>query len=788
VKLKPVKLAPALIAVSVIAVVCIVRLPKPEFFDHLERKTYDIRVKSAQRFAPPVATNLGAVFISDDSIAVLNKEYQYGVYWPRHVYGRVLRELATQGARAVAFDILFGELKPLDAAVPVGGGRQAEAAAFIRTLHPGLEPTKFTSEQGEELMLVDSDDYFAWQMKRSGMTLLAAEQGVMPHPLFDTNAVAIGDIFANSDADGVLRRVAAFRLYRRWHPAFKQVESDRGYGVDLSKAKFEPGKIILPRRGAPEPIVVPVDTNNSFEVADFWGNNLPPGIAPKAKAFEYDRVWHMGIVLAAQGLGLDLEHAQIDLDRGRITLNGSNGLKRVIPVDNEGYFYINWELAAIDPRLQQEPFEKLLWQDQTRLAGGSPEGTNEWQNKLVIIGSSTTGNDLTDTGATPLGSKTLLVSGHWNVANSIITGRFVHRASLATELAAIVLMGVLASILTWLLPPLRASLSVLLVATIYVAIAFWLYVLQRYWLPVIMPVIGGLVLSHGALVTWRVVFEQTERRRIKSVFSRIVSPDIVNELLGAEKLSLGGARREATVLFADVRGFTELTDIAHERAAEYVREHKLAGQEAESYYDEVARETLNTVNAYLALVADMVKKHGGTLDKYIGDCVMAFWGAPTANPQHAVACVRAAIEAQRAMFEVNLQRTEENRQREMENQARASAGLPPKPLLATLSLGTGINTGQVTVGLMGSEAHILNYTVFGRDVNLASRLEHESGRGRILISEATYEHLRREDPLLAAKCIPQEAKSVKGFRTAVNNYEVPWQNAGEPENSSRQQP
>ena len=84
---------------------------------------------------------------------------------------------------------------------------------------------------------------------------------------------------------------------------------------------------------------------------------------------------------------------------------------------------------------------------------------------------------------------------------------------------------------------------------------------------------------------------------------------------------------------------------------------------------------------------------------------------------------------------------------------RLSAGLPPLPQLTALQLGTGINTGLVTVGLMGSDAHILNYTVFGREVNLASRLESVSGSGRIIISDTTYKHLLRDDPALAATCI-----------------------------------
>ena len=170
----------------------------------------------------------------------------------------------------------------------------------------------------------------------------------------------------------------------------------------------------------------------------------------------------------------------------------------------------------------------------------------------------------------------------------------------------------------------------------------------------------------------------------------------------------------------------------------------------------------------------MVKQHEGTLDKYIGDCVMAFWGAPTPNAQHALSCVRAAIDAQRGIHELNEIRAAENRRTEEENKTRQAAGEPLKPLLALLALGSGINTGLATVGLMGSDAHILNYTVFGRDVNLASRLEGVSGRGRIIISEATHAMLRRDDPTLAATCVELPPVEVKGFREAVRIYEVPW--------------
>jgi adenylate cyclase len=285
---------------------------------------------------------------------------------------------------------------------------------------------------------------------------------------------------------------------------------------------------------------------------------------------------------------------------------------------------------------------------------------------------------------------------------------------------------------------------------------------------------GCLFLTHFALITYRAIFEQKEQRRIRSIFSKIVSPNVVSELLQAEHLSLGGARRQITVFFSDVRGFTEMTDESHARAEEHVRQHQLARAQADAYFDEQAKEVLSTVNRYLGIIADKVKQHEGTLDKYIGDCVMAFWGAPTPNEKHALTCVRAAIDAQRAVYALNQERVAENKRREAENAQRASAGQPALPLLKILSMGTGINTGTVTIGLMGSEHHISNYTVFGRDVNLAARLEGHSGRGRIFIGEATYLELLKDDSALAATCTEQAPITFKGFRTAVKTYEVPW--------------
>jgi adenylate cyclase len=327
---------------------------------------------------------------------------------------------------------------------------------------------------------------------------------------------------------------------------------------------------------------------------------------------------------------------------------------------------------------------------------------------------------------------------------------------------------------------LTAAVGAVLLGVGYTALAWWVFVKTLVLWPIVLPVSGALLLHYVCATTYRVVFEQREQRRIRGIFSKIVSPDVVNELLKAERLALGGAQRRVTVFFADVRGFTEMTDQAQAMAEEYVRQRGFTGSQAQEHVDAQAREMLNTVNLYLGTIADVIMQHNGTLDKYIGDCVMAFWGAPIANDRHALACVQAAIAAQRAIHQLNLSRSQENQRREAENQRLSAEGKETLPMLGCLLLGTGINTGVVTVGLMGSDAHVLNYTVFGREVNLASRLEGVSGRGRIVIGEGTYADLKRDDSELAAKCIPQPPVVVKGFRDPINIYIVPWRDGDSP--------
>ncbi|HEV2320684.1 MAG TPA: adenylate/guanylate cyclase domain-containing protein, partial [Verrucomicrobiae bacterium] len=631
---KPAKHAPIIVAAAVIVLVCFLELLRLDFFERLERMTYDLRVRAALRFPAPASTNLAFVSIEESSLrAVLDGQvgFHFGLLWPRQVYGRLIDELSAEGAKAVGFDVLFGELRPDNPPVEMADGS-----------------------------LMESDNYFADQMNQASNVIIAVTPGVWPLPrLFATNALALADISTEKDSDGVLRRVKAFRMYRLWHPYLREKASE--FGLNLDRAKILPGKIVVPQTGSTNVVEIPIDAQTNF--------------APNARACTDVRVWHMGVILAAQELRLDLNKSVLDLADGKIILRGTNGVERTIPVDGQGYFYVDWRMTPTDNRLLRAPIEALLAQAEQRLEGRTNGLSDVFRNKLVVVGSAVEGNDLTDQGATPLQRNTLLVSTHWNVANSIIMNQFIRRLSTAAELALIVILGALTAFFTLQFrSAISGSAAVLFLILIYTTIAFYAFVHFRWWLPLVLPVLGAVLVQHLSLVTWRAIFEEGEKRRVKAVFSKIVAPDVVSELLRAEKLSLGGARREVTVFFADVRGFTALTDEAQERSARFVKEHQLDANAAEAHLDESARETLNTINTYLALVADTVITGGGTLDKYIGDCVMAFWGAPVVNPKHAVGCVRAAIEAQRGIYHINQQRRAENERRAAENSARSNSG------------------------------------------------------------------------------------------------------------------
>ena len=739
------KIIPALIAATVIGLACLFAILSQfastvDFFERMELMTYDWRMRSAAARNPYASTNLGFVAITDDVITEIANGFldntPYGLLWPRQIYGRVINELSAQGATVIGFDVLWPEERP-------------DQDIFGLKLPNGVYMT--------------SDAYFTNAISKAGNVILASTEDVVPAEVFTSVAYAMADVSSDQDPDGILRRSKPFVDYRIWHPYFRGK-----YGVsDLKKsARVYSDKVVI--RGPKGEVLgeEKLGSDGAFTLP----KRHPDDADVKARPYRDQRVWTMGIQLAAKGLNLDLTKSEIR--PGSVVLRGNDGVERVIPLNHNGDLYVDWNIRLGNRLMQVSDMHWPLLDGIERAMGTNV--VNNWSNKLVLVGSTATGNNMADRGATPLQKDDFLPSKHWNVANSIIMNRFVHQTPLSVNLLMIVMLGIVSSVVTWRLRILPGTVCMMSIGALFVYLCWTSFVQQRLWIPIVLPALGGLILPNITLVAYRVIFEEKEKRRVRSIFSRLVSPNVVNELLSTENLKLGGSRRNITVYFADVRGFTEMTDNLQVKAEEFVKQHNLTGDAAEAYFDKSAAETLETVNLYLATIANTIKARSGTLDKYIGDCVMAFWGAPSSNDRHAVDCVLAAIDAQRAMYALNLQRFAENKRREEENKVRVANGEFPQSMLPLLSLGSGINSGIAIVGMMGSEDHIINYTVFGREINLASRLEGLSGRGRIIIGETTHRELQRLDPELAKTCVELAPTMLKGFKQAVRNFEVPW--------------
>ena len=237
--------------------------------------------------------------------------------------------------------------------------------------------------------------------------------------------------------------------------------------------------------------------------------------------------------------------------------------------------------------------------------------------------------------------------------------------------------------------------------------------------------LAGVAASSTLVNAYRFAAEERERRRVHGMFGRCVSKEVVDQILNYEgDIPLGGARQEATLLFTDIRGFTGMSETM------------------------APEDVVALLNEYFEAMTTIILDHGGTIDKFMGDAIMAVFGAPIPRDDHAERCVQAAVEMRKALRSL---------------QARWEAEGKPR-----FDTGIGINTGQVLVGNIGS-ARRMEYTAIGDAVNLASRIEgltKEYGGG-ILISEATYERVRD-----VVEAQPLGAVPVRGKARPVQLYRV----------------
>ena len=739
-------------------------------FARLENFTYDWRTRLAAKNFSNVSTNLGLVFIDDKTAGKLDKgtlkshrsfgSYRYGLPFPRFIHGDFLDIVSAHEPHKICYDIFFIETG-LDT-------------------HPTF-PVVLNNQQ----QLLHSDDIFANDIANSGNVILAMNNEVLPEITFREQASGLGHIVAEPDFDGVLRRVDPFYDGKVWHEIF-EVTIGQASGFPLSSAIIsdesikwtgtdpESGEqittleIMLNEEGEFDVLdpSLSFGTATSDQIIDYFGGKR------FHKPFESKRFWHMGIVMVADMLGLELQEAELDKSSNSLKFPTNSGEQFELPLDENGAFLIPWKFGINEPNLKKESLSHFFELDEkTTDRENYLEG---WRGKSILIGSSASGNNLRDISATPLNVKDFAMMTHLNVANAILTQDYIK--VIPTRLRLVITLGaiVVAAFLSLRLSAPQDSVAVIIIALGYVALAIWIFQSMDISLPIAMPIVGGMGITHVLTIANRALSEQKEKSRIRRVFGQTVSPNVVNVLLKEDSTEMKGTTENITTVFSDIRGFTDITDSLESKANEYAQSIGLKGNQIDQFIELQTRAMLQAVNENLSIQAESIKIYNGTLDKYIGDCVMAFWGAPSDDEHHALHCVQSSVASHKAMLELNVRREAENRSLSRENKIRIKNGLIPIPLKPLLDMGAGINSGKAIVGLVGSTRHISNYTVFGRAVNLAARLEGISGRGRIRIGDSTRSQLIDADSNFKNWIVPHPPALLKGFGKPVETYEIQW--------------
>ena len=415
---------------------------------------------------------------------------------------------------------------------------------------------------------------------------------------------------------------------------------------------------------------------------------------------------------------------RIDVLPGRrVTLRGARrpgdaaAKDIVIPIDERGRMVVNY--AGSWESLKHYPAGAIWEASDDRFA--MQDLADELKGKIAFLTWITSGSG--DVGPVPGDPQCPLGGIHVNVMNTILTGNFMRRLSpIATfgivTLPLLVILFAL-SLRLRTLPFLAAALGLVGLCAAGGAAAFlWLQLIVDIPGPIVVLVAGTIVVA-----TYHFHLESQARAVLRSTFDAYFPPRVVDRILGSSSGLLSGARkREISILFSDIKGFTNLTA---EMDASHVR---------------------TLLNEYFGRMIEIVFAHEGTLDKFLGDGLMVFFGDPETQPDHAERAVRAAVDMQKAV-------------RQLDREWKARGDMP-------LQIRIGINTGEAIVGNMGS-ARRLSYTALGGNVNLAQRLEANAPVGGILISDRTQGQLAGALP---TRLLPPI--QIKGIDEPVAVYEV----------------
>jgi adenylate cyclase len=604
-------------------------------FDTVELKSYDWRMRQVAR---PQDARQDIALVEIDETSLRNLEPLTGRWpWPRFVHALLIQYLSRGPAKLIAYDINFAG----------------------DDTHPEVVFGNFRTSGH------DSDEALVDAVKSAGNVVVLEDatleddrpRGVEPPP----------DIGYALDLEGILPRTTIFPPFKSLAGAAATI----GHNLFWSDADG-PIRHTVPFVRSGGRALPSLGTAAALRVA---------GISPTAVRLE-GGVLHMG------DRAMPLQWRRVQVAGG--TSEALWGLIR--------FRGPKWSADMQSRIYPTYSFADLLASEQKIQNSGRPDiDPSVFRDKVVFVG--TTAASLNDVFETPFAHGGMPgISVHAAVADDILSNRFMRVAPEGVRVASVLVAGILVGSIATLLPAWWATAASILIVALFGWTSTRLFA-NGYWLNIVQPVLAAAIALFAG-VGYQYFVEGREKRKMKRLFGQYVSKDVYDQLVAHPELArLGGSRREMTVLFSDIRGFTTITERGQPEAI------------------------VALLNEYFTRMVDIVFRHHGTLDKFVGDMVMALFGAPVDDPLHAEHAVAAALEMTEELQRLN-------------DQWKAAGRF------ADLDIGIGINTGPMIAGNIGSEA-IMSYTVIGDAVNLGSRLEslNKQYGTRIIISDATRQQL-----------------------------------------------
>ena len=658
------------------------------FLQDIEQRSLDLRF--AMRGKRPVDPRIVIVGIDEKTLQKI------GAYpLPRSTYAALLRQLHSAGASVVGFDMTFP--------TPASNESLAMLARLRQELGPAASP-ELQKRLDQLQQKSDVDAEFAAALKESGNVVLG-------------HLFLYGDRAKSSD-----RELAEAYFNIVWAKSFPQVLK-----VTSAKHDFDLGQAWI-QGGGSKAEGVEANLAKLAEAAASYGHfNIQPDADGTLRRALFITRYQDQDYFPSLDLQVLRQYENIP-DQQIAAYISANGLERIqfgiheLKPRQDGTALINYA----------GPYHSYPHYSMVDVIQGTvPADT--FRDKIVLLGPTALAiGDMRNTPFQKQDTGYMGVEVHANILDNLLHTTESHRTFLIrgfreelVDIGFIILFGAMLGFWLGRIRPLVATVTAFVVLGVFLWFVYYSFVHWGRWFSLVIPALT-LIGSYASITTFRVIFEEREKRKIRKTFGQYLSPGVIAliEKDPQKYIRPGGEVKDLTVMFSDIRDFTTLSE----------------GMTPD--------ELVHLLNEYLSAMTDILFENLGTLDKYIGDAIMAFWGSPYPQQDHAYRACCCALEMTARLEELNRNWT-------------AKGG-------RQISIGIGLNTGPVNVGNMGSNKR-LAWTVMGDNVNLASRLEGmtKQYRTRVIISEGTYAQVSQQ---FVAREV--DKIRVKGKKKPVTIYEL----------------